>query len=126
MVNDMMKYPGFKNSLSRWRQRLDEAVDNDKVLMKNEEHGDHPSLGARTRALGYTSNVSDEKLAKIIVELDEYYKQSVIHFVGYNEDIYNYVKGGITNKAADGSKAENGNNARASDWYAFYDQQVGY
>jgi hypothetical protein len=83
-------------------------------------------LAARARALGYRHGVSDEALAELLVELDEFYSEYVVRFVEYSEDMYDYIKGGISDKRADGKKATNGDNVKASDWYAFFDQQVIY
>lgn len=83
--------------------------------------GQYP-LAARARALGYKSGISDEKLASVMVRLDEYYALKPIKFVQYQEAIYDYVKGGKTNKNAKGKELCPGDlPARASDWYAFLD-----
>jgi hypothetical protein len=84
------------------------------------------SMGARAKALGCYRDMPLDELAESLVELDEFYQDDVILFDKYDEDVYNYVKKGITNKDKYGKNAENGNNCKASGWYEFLDQQPGW
>jgi hypothetical protein len=138
IAKDMKRYASFASIFTSWRKRLDTtlAKDNSPAAplfmiegrMPTEEERKEPQapLAARARALGYRRGVSDDALMELLVELDEFYSDRVVRFVEYSEDIYDYIKRGISDKRADGKKATNGDNVKASDWYAFFDQQVIY
>mmetsp|Transcript_30515 Transcript_30515/g.67054 ORF Transcript_30515/g.67054 Transcript_30515/m.67054 type:complete len:545 (-) Transcript_30515:852-2486(-) len=123
-----------RRRLDYWRSRLQEETKRDKsppgpkwmIERRSPSHeekeiGQYP-LAARARALGYKTGISDEKLAYLIVELNEYHTLYPISFVRYQEAIYDYVKGGKTGRTARGKKCSQGDgSAKASDWYSFLD-----
>ncbi|KAL3934672.1 MAG: hypothetical protein SGARI_003288, partial [Bacillariaceae sp.] len=84
----------------------------------NAAGADDNSLPARALKLGFRTNMDDETMLKLLLELDEYHRLFVIEFVEYDERVYNYclARGaGKTNKTRhfkNGSPA-----AKASDWY---------
>jgi hypothetical protein len=80
-------------------------------------------LAARARALDFTEDMSDKLLAELIVEIDEHHTLHPIRFVRYDETIYEYCKGGCTDKDANG-KATNGPPATAQAWYAYLDTLI--
>jgi len=123
--------------LLMWRDKLEKALENDasepgpKWLVEGrsptyeERKEKMASLAARGRALGFHENISNEGLAKLIVELDEWHELFPIKFVRYDEKIYDYVKDGHTDKDANGKKCADGANpATAQAWYDFLDQLI--
>ena len=82
------------------------------------------SMAARARVVGYHSEMSDKDLVEALVRFDEFHSSEALRFVEYDERVYNYVKAGETNFNAAGKRRADGEPcAKASDWYAYYDQK---
>ena len=128
-----------RRRLDKWREKLcealeeappgDEAVQAAKNFLdrvENESSKDFPSLSARARALGFDKDTTcDEALSKIIVELHEYHTYDRVEFVLYDERIYNFCKGGKTNRTREGKIIEKPSDApaKAQDFYDFCNAQ---
>ena len=83
------------------------------------------SLAARARAFGFRPGIPIETLAEIVVRLDEFRETEPIKFLSYDENVYNYVCKGETTKNSRAKKKRDGEPcAKASDWYAHFDQQI--
>ena len=83
-------------------------------------------LAARLRALGYTPRrTTDEELAKLVVDIDEFHTTYEVKFVEYREEVYDFVKDGMTTRNKYGRKRTRDERcALASDWYDIYDQMI--
>jgi hypothetical protein len=92
-----------KHTLQRWRNILMAALHEDpspagplymieqRDPTSEEKKAPRASLAARARALGMEdATISDQNLANILVQLDEFHQQHVIQFVEYDERIYEY------------------------------------
>jgi hypothetical protein len=129
-----------REQLGKWRQTLTNELLIDltpagphhmierRQPTEDERKDKRTPLAARARALEFKPEMSDEALSKLMVELDEYHKRISINFVEYDERIYEYCKEGKTNKTRAGKQIRLGDNegesAKAIDWYNFHDQQV--
>jgi hypothetical protein len=144
MIDDIQlslkKAKGYwHGSMDEWRERLTKALETDQSVAPTwfvegcnpTEDEQYPSMAARARALRFSSSVSDDRLAEIVVHLDEFHKWIPVKFLGYDEAMYSYLKAGETShnaagkprkKKRDGTYAEEA--AKASDWYAILDAQV--
>jgi len=82
------------------------------------------SMASRARAVGYHSTMTDKDLVEVLVRFDEFHRSEPVRFVEYDERVYNYVKAGETIYNAAGKRRTEGEPcAKASDWYAYYDQK---
>ena len=116
-------------SLRKELQKLERILQKKEEILEewraDRKSGRRPSLAVRSQELGFSHDMPDKDLARLILEFDEFYKEKLIEFVGYNEEIYNYVKDGETTKNAKNKTRESCEPcAKASDWYAIIDQQV--
>ena len=149
IVKDILTY--LKSSKSRWHEKLSEwrqelaySLENDPSpaadapiwfredrrptiaeLDNWKEMGNKKkSMAARARVVGYHSEMSDKDLVEALVRFDEFHSSEALRFVEYDERVYNYVKAGETNFNAAGKRRADGEPcAKASDWYAYYDQK---
>ena len=141
VAQSLLTTKGGRHALQRWRVKLTDELKKDAspasmapewlrerrrpTAAETEREGRIVPRAARARALGFEENLSDEKLASLLLWLDEFRTSKPIRFVRYDEKVYNYVKDGETTKNAMGKKRGDGENcAKASDWYAYWDQQV--
>jgi len=134
----------WKTRIEIWREQIAQWCDEDpspagpKWLVdghdgprSDEEAREKASSAARARALGFSVDMSQEQLAKLLVAFDPFYESSSIEFVYYDEEIYNYVKAGKTTKNYLNKSRKKGTDertraaAKASDWYAIYDTYLG-
>ena len=123
-----------RRRLDYWRKRLQKATKEDRSppgpnwmvekrwpTDEERKEGQYP-IAARARALGYRSGISDELLCEIMLNLDEYFTLVPIKFKRYQQEVYDYVKEGKTNKDPMGKIIRDGRTpALASDWYDFLD-----
>mmetsp|Transcript_47128 Transcript_47128/g.98811 ORF Transcript_47128/g.98811 Transcript_47128/m.98811 type:complete len:655 (+) Transcript_47128:94-2058(+) len=81
---------------------------------------------AKARALGLNKkNLSHIEFARRIIHYDDFYGSYSIKFVKYDEEMYDFVKNGMTTKNKRNKKrAENEPCAKAIDWYNIMDQQI--
>ena len=83
-----------------------------------------PTLAARARCCKFYSTMPDRDFVELLMRLEEFHQNYPVEFVSYDERVYNYVKGGETPCNATGKKRARGEPcAKASDWYAYYDQK---
>jgi hypothetical protein len=107
-------------ALDFWREKLKERLE-------EEENGEKLTTDAKTaRALGFKSELSDEDLSNLIVQLDGFHGQEIIEFVEYDERIYEYCSKGPTSKNSKGyTLAKHGGDmATAHDWYNFPNEHM--
>jgi hypothetical protein len=57
-------------------------------------------MATRAMALGYFKDMPLRQLTELLVELDDFYQHDVILFDRYDEDVYNYIKAGITTRTS--------------------------
>jgi hypothetical protein len=137
MIADLNKVCSGKWDGTAWRNALDEVLAEEEEWRRQDEARAHdtndPSrqverknMATRAMALGYFKDMPLRQLTELLVELDDFYQHDVILFDRYDEDVYNYIKAGITNKDKYGKRALDGNNCTASGWYEFLDQQPGW
>lgn len=102
----------------------DEGKERDDRL--DRESRERATSAAKARALGLDNiNLSGMDYARRLVHWDDFYESYAIKFVRYDEDIYNFVKYGMTTKNRDNKKrVEDEPCAKASDWYNIMDQQL--
>jgi hypothetical protein len=134
MLKDMLT--SLESNEGEWRGGLEDLKIEYNNQLANDpspaDIRDTASVAARLRALGYHSDMSLEDMAqKIVLNMNEFFGDHVIKFVGYDEQIYEYVKAGETTKNASGKSRRRGKNgkycepcAKASDWYNKLDQKV--
>ena len=129
-----------RTKLDQWRDKLIEETNNDnspagpaylieRRMPTPEEADEKPaSLAARARALNFTPNMEDDKLAELLVEIDEFHRQHCIEFDYYDERVYDYCcngKNGRTSRNSKGKKAASPNEAAtAKAWYDFANQHM--
>lgn len=93
-----------------WRNRIEEAKYNDQELWE------------RAQELEYRSDMNDEDLFNLLVEVDQFHGQQIVEFVEYDERIYEWcVKNGPTSKNSLGRTYVDGEGeiAKAQHWYDF-------
>ena len=90
------------------------------------EDKERATNAAKARALGLDNeNLSAIEFAKRLVHYDDFYGSYAIQFVRYDDDMYDFVKDGMTTKNKHNKKrAANEPCAKASDWYNIMDQQT--
>ena len=90
------------------------------------ESREKASDAAKARALGLDNkDLSEMEFAKRLVHYDDFYGSYSIKFVNYDEEMYDFVKEGMTTKNKYNKKrAEDEPCANASDWYNIMDQQL--
>ena len=103
----------------------DEGKDREERL--DRESRERASDAAKARALGLDNpELSDIEFAKRLIHYDPFYGSYAIKFVRYDEEMYNFVKKGMTNKNKDNKMRASGETtcAKASDWYNIMDMQL--
>uniref|UniRef100_A0A7S3VCS1 Uncharacterized protein n=1 Tax=Chaetoceros debilis TaxID=122233 RepID=A0A7S3VCS1_9STRA len=83
-----------------------------------------PTLAARALFCNFRSTMPDNEFVQLLMRMEEFHQTYPLEFVSYNDRVYNYVKAGETPFNALGKKRVGGEAcAKASDWYAYYDQK---
>jgi len=105
-----------RHLLDFWREELKKRV----------EEGDNDKDTKKARDLGFKSDMNDEDLSNLIVQLDRFHGQEIIEFVEYDERIYEYCSKGLTSKNSKGEilAKYGGDIAKASDWYDFANEHM--
>ena len=114
--------------LLRLINNLPEPNDEGKVRearLKREKR-EKATNAAKARALGLDDeSLSAMEFARRLIRYDEFYGSYAIKFVRYDEEMYEFVKEGMTTKNRHNKKRGLGEPcAMASDWYAVMDQQL--
>ena len=123
IVSKTLRSADSQSEETHGRQRLDFWREE---LKKWVEEGDNDKDTKQALDLGFKSDMSDEDLMNLIVELDRFYGQEIIEFVEYDERIYEYCSKGLTSKNSKGEilAKYGGDIAKASDWYDFADEHM--
>jgi hypothetical protein len=71
-------------------------------------------------------NLTNQDFAKRVARWEKLYTHKAVEFIGYDEDMYEFVKEGATTHDANGKlvKSTGKPRAKACDWYAVLDQIV--
>lgn len=71
-------------------------------------------------------NLTNQDFAKRVARWEKLYTHKAVEFIGYDEDMYEFVKEGATTHDANGKLVKSTGKpcAKACDWYAVLDQIV--